>query len=697
MIPRPPSIHGLIEEQAALRPDAVAVTGDSGAKLTYRDLNARANALARELITRGVSAERCVAIALPRSMDFIIAALAVLKAGGAYVPLDPSYPVQRTEFLLRDSQAPLVISDGVPQGPTEGVEYLSIDGPWNHDASNPSVLLDRRNLAYVIHTSGSTGVPKGVAVSHGDVLSLADDPRLAVAPGESFAHLAPTSFDAAVLEIWVPLTRGGHVLLLCEEQVTIDALVRDLRTHSPDWMWLTAGLFHLLVDYDVEALAAVGVLIAGGDVLSPQHVRAARSVVKRAMYAGYGPTETTVFATMHAVPAIDAAEITPSVPLGSPLRGKRIQILGDGGSEVAPGAQGEIYIAGSGISRGYHGRPALTAERFLPDPSAAVPGARRYRTGDRGSLLPNGEINFHGRLDRQVKIRGFRIELGEIESTLATHDSVAGAAAGVVSSAGGKRLVAYAVRSAAGMDLTAAQLRDWTAQRLPVYMVPANFAIVDELPLDQNGKLDRRALTATWASREAFELPSYEAPRGTVEQRVAEAFVDVLGIDRVSRTDDFFTLGGDSLLALRLLQNLLIQGFAVSPRTFFRSPDVAGIAKTVTDAETTNYDESDNVGVQDKTPVSKSSATGMENEGATDRLEKDEKSEFNVVVNREGQYSIWPIDRQLPPAWSEIGYQATKDKCLAHIETIWTDMRPLSLRGSGSQAEPFRADSATLR
>jgi amino acid adenylation domain-containing protein len=572
-------IHRLVEHEAALRPDALAVSAD-GQALSYGELNARANRAARHLRDHGVGLESRVAVALPRSVDFVVAALAVLKAGGVYVPIDPAYPEERRRFMLADGDAIVAIVDGAgPLAPGVRSVDLHDTDVESRSAADLDVEVHPENLAYIIYTSGSTGVPKGVAITHRDVVNLIQaDPRLAVAPGDTVAHLAPTAFDASTFEIWSALARGGHVAALVQQQVSIEELGRSLRRSRPDWLFLTTGLFHLLVDHDLDALRSVGTLITGGDVLSPHHVRAAAAVTGQSAYAAYGPTETTVFASLH---AIGAAAGYDRVPLGSGLAGKAMRILGPDLEELADGEVGEIYLGGEGLARGYHERPGLTADRFLPDPYASVPGARMYRTGDRGRRLPDGEVEFHGRVDRQVKVRGFRIELGEIEAALAAHERVAATAVSAVGDdEGGKRLVAYAAPTP-HQELTTADLRAWVAQRLPAYMAPTHYVIVDELALDPNGKVDRTALPAPWKRRADLQLPVPVAPRTPTEELVAQVLADELGLDEVGRDDDFFELGGDSLRSVRVLEHLRSRGMMLSARQFFGHPTVAGLADLV--------------------------------------------------------------------------------------------------------------------
>lgn len=574
------TIHELVESWATAAPSAPAVqTADE--TMTYGELNGRADHLAAVLHARGVLPESRVGVAIPRSADAIVAFLGILKAGGAYVPLDPDYPAERRAFILDNSGvAALVTVSSVGQLEPGNVPVVLLDDHAEVIPA-PRVEVTDRNCAYVVYTSGSTGKPKGVMVEHRSVVALLNnDPRLAIAPGDTVAHFAPTAFDASVFEIWGALCRGAQVLILSGSQVSIEDLGRQLRDGRPDWLFLTTGLFHLLADFDLAALKPVGRLLTGGDVLNPERVRAAAATTT--VYAAYGPTETTVFTSLHS-PSTD--QESSRVPLGYGLEGVQLHVL-DGRLEQAPqGEIGELYISGSGLARGYHGRPALTAERFLPDPYSDTPGARTYRTGDLGLLLPNGEVEFRGRIDRQVKVRGFRIELGEIENVLLTAPEVSAAAVTAVPSVDGdKRLAAY-VAPSAGVDLATSELRSWVAAHLPDHAIPATFVILDELPLDANGKVDRRALPPAWASRGVVQgLPPFEAPGSEIERIIAMAWAEALELDQVGVRDDFYALGGDSLRSVAVLERLRAIGIRFTAAEFFGNPTVAELAVVFDDA-----------------------------------------------------------------------------------------------------------------
>ncbi|MBB4906166.1 non-ribosomal peptide synthetase [Actinophytocola algeriensis] len=570
------TIHELVAGWASTTPSAPAVRTADGV-LTYGELDSRAARLAAALRAGGVGREDRVGVVVPRSAAAIVAFLGVLKAGAAYVPLDPDYPAERRAFMLADAGVVALVTDSAADVVVEDPRVPVIDLATGLDgtAPLPAEPGDADQCAYVIYTSGSTGTPKGVVVEHRSVVSLLrNDSRLAIAPGETVAHFAPTAFDASVFEIWGALCRGAEVAILAGSQVSIEDLGDQLRDLRPDWLFLTTGLFHLLADFDLAALKSVGTLLTGGDVLNPARVAAAAGTTT--VHAAYGPTETTVFTSFHAAAPEGG---TDRVPLGSPLSGVTVRALDEGLVPVPDGAVGELYIGGAGVARGYHGRPRLTAERFLPDPFSTRPGGRLYRTGDLGAVRPDGELEFHGRVDRQVKVRGFRIELGEIEHVLLTAPDVASAAVVAVPGADGdKRLAAYVV-PVAGAEPAVSELRSWVTARLPDHAVPATFVLLGQMPLDVNGKPDRGALPSPWSSRDAVQgLPAYVAPDTELARTIAGAWAEALELDRVGAHDEFYALGGDSLRSVAVLERLRATGIRFTAAEFFSHPTVAELA-----------------------------------------------------------------------------------------------------------------------
>ncbi|MES1240862.1 MAG: amino acid adenylation domain-containing protein, partial [Acidobacteriota bacterium] len=477
-------LHRLFEEQARLRPDAVALD-DGRRSLTYAGLDARADLLAGRLRALGVGPEVPVAFCLDRSIEAVETILAVLKAGGAYVPLDPSHPAERLGWMIADSGARvLVTAPGMPVLP--GIQTLRLDDP-GPAAAHPLEEIDPDGLAYIFYTSGSTGRPKGVVATHRNVVRLVRGTDFAdFGPGETHLLLAPLSFDASTLELWGPLLNGGRLAIFPARVPALDELARAIAGRGVTTLWLTAGLFHQLVDARPEALKPLRRLIAGGDVLSPAHVRRALEQGV-AVVNGYGPTEGTTFTCCHPVRE-DEAPVPTQVPIGRPIANARVHIVDDGFQPVPIGVAGELLAGGLGVARGYLGRPERTAERFVPDPWGD--GERLYRTGDRARLLSDGRIEFLGRMDRQVKIRGFRVEPGEIEAALARHPAVAETVVVVREDGGDRRLVAYVVAK----DGEVGNLRRFLEPVLPAPLIPSAFVVLPALPLTVNGKVDRKAL-----------------------------------------------------------------------------------------------------------------------------------------------------------------------------------------------------------
>ncbi|HSF41300.1 MAG TPA: non-ribosomal peptide synthase/polyketide synthase [Thermoanaerobaculia bacterium] len=560
--PREMPIHRLFEEQAALHPERVALVLDDE-EMTYGELDRRANGLAWHLLSLGIAPETLVGVALDRSPGLVVAFLGILKAGGAYVPLDPADPAARRELLLEEAGVSLVVTEE-----TLRAEARS-DAP-------PAVPADA--LAYVLFTSGSTGKPKAVGVPHRAVVRLVRGADYAdFGPEQVFLQLAPAAFDASTLEIWGPLLSGGRLVLFPPRTPSLAELEEALARHGVTTLWLTAGLFHQVVESRLGSLRGLSQLLAGGDVLSPAAVnRVLAELPGCALINGYGPTENTTFTCCHTV----RAPIPPgaSVPIGRPIANTRVHVLDAAFRPVPDGVPGELFAGGDGLARGYLGRPELTAERFVPDPSGE-PGARLYRTGDRARRRPGGEIEFLGRIDQQVKIRGFRVEPGEVEAALARHPGVREAvvAAGE-DGAGARRLVAYVV-PAEGPGPASSELRSFLREILPDPLVPAAFVAIPEIPLTPNGKVDRRALPAPGAAAAARE---YVAPRNAVEEILAEIWAEALGVERVGAEDDFFELGGHSLLAVRLTSRVYdVLGIRLPVRAVFDAPTLGELAETV--------------------------------------------------------------------------------------------------------------------
>ncbi|MFF3261848.1 amino acid adenylation domain-containing protein [Streptomyces sp. NPDC002932] len=567
----------LFAAQVARTPDAVAVVGE-GRELSYRELDALANAAARRLIGEGVRPGGRVALFLERSVSAVVMTLAVVKAGAVYVPLDTRYPSERVELIVGQSGVSHVVTDrdaGVMAVPA-GVRVLSPMSDGEGDSSDPAVVVHADQPVYAMFTSGSTGVPKGVAVTHRNVADLAAQTMYANGAHSRVLFHSAMAFDASTYEMWVPWLNGGTLVVAPAGHLDAAAYEGLISEHGISALWLTAGLFRVMAEEVPEAFAGVREVWAGGDVVPPEAVR---RVMERCpeltVVNGYGPTETTTFATTHRIHR--PLDYAGAIPIGEPLDNHRAYVLDEALRLVAPGTPGELYIAGAGLAQGYLDRPSLTADRFVADPYGPV-GTRMYRTGDLVRWNAGGSLEYLGRADQQVKLRGFRIEPGEIETALSAQEGV-GQAAVVVREdrPGDKRLVAYLV--AAGLArIDTEAVRRALAGILPEYMVPSAFVVLDEIPLTVNGKVDRRALPAPQLANDT----TGRAPRGPGEEVLCGLFAEVLGLTSVTIDDHFFHLGGHSLLATRLISRIRQTfGVQITVRDLFQGPTVAALAEYV--------------------------------------------------------------------------------------------------------------------
>jgi amino acid adenylation domain-containing protein len=581
-------IHHLVEAQAARTPDAVAVSSEAGS-LTYAELNARANRLAQWLRARGVGPDVRVGICVERGAEMVAGVLAVLKAGGAYVPLDPAYPADRLRFMLEDSAPAVLLTQGPLAGMFAGIDVPVVDvagdaGAWDAEPeSDPRPAgLAPDHLAYVIYTSGSTGRPKGVMNQHRTLVNRLSWGQKAWRLGADEAVLGQTSlsFDGHVRELLWPLTAGARVVLARPDGHREPAYLAELvRREAITTLNLVPSLLQALLEHPgFAACGGVRRILCGGEALPSALVRQVRDVLPGAeLHNLYGPSEA---ATALTAPECDGGEARAVVPIGRPIANTRVYVLDGGGQPVPVGVAGELCIAGTGVARGYLGRPGMTAERFVPDPFSSEPGGRMYRTGDRTRRLADGRVEFLGRTDFQLKVRGFRVEPGEIEARLLDVPQVREAVAAVHGEGGGQRLVAYFTASQA---VEAEALRAHLAERLPEHMVPAAYVRLDALPLTPSGKLDRRALPAPDA--DAFAARDYEAPATTAEDTVAGIWAEVLRLERVGRHDQFFELGGHSLLAVQVVSRVRqALGVEAAVRDLFLHPVLADFARCLDSA-----------------------------------------------------------------------------------------------------------------
>ncbi|MFD7033650.1 amino acid adenylation domain-containing protein, partial [Streptomyces sp. NPDC059917] len=579
------SVADLFAAQAARTPDAVAVVAE-GAEVTYAELDARANRLAHFLVDQGVGAESVVGLCLPRGVETIAAILAVWKAGAGYLPIDPEQPAERIAFQLADSGAVTLLGTRAVLGElsVETPAPLVLDAPEvaaaidAYAATAPGTAPSPDALAYVIYTSGSTGTPKGVAVTHRSLTNYVCSVPGRVGlgnPGDRYALLQAQVTDLGNTILFASLTTGGQLHILDHDAATDPAVVTGyLAEHAIDHVKaVPSHLAALAVGDGPASVLPAKSLVLGGEAASPAWVRELLAAAgTRGVFNHYGPTETTI--------GVTTTRLTPervaggAVPIGSPVPNVRLYVLDQWLSPVAPGIAGELYVAGAALARGYVGRAALTAERFVAAPFSGT-GERMYRTGDRVRWNAEGELEYLGRADEQVKIRGFRIEPGEVQTVVAAHPSVAQAAVIAREDApGDTRLVAYVVPTdGANTDELADSVRRFVAERLPDHMAPSAVVALDALPLTANGKLDRKALPAP-----EYVTGSGRGPSSVREEILCAVFAEILGLDGVGVDDSFFELGGHSLLAIRLVETLRGRGVSVSVRALFQTPTVAGLA-----------------------------------------------------------------------------------------------------------------------
>jgi amino acid adenylation domain-containing protein len=575
--PKARYVHELFAEQAAKTPDAVAVIFDDK-QLTYRELDVKSNQLAHHLRKLGVKADTLVGVCVERSLEMVIGLLGILKAGGAYVPLDPRYPKDRVEFVLKDAAAPVLLTQTSLAGDMpSSAKTIRLDADWATIAAESGAKLESAtkgaDLAYVIYTSGSTGVPKGVEIPHEALANFLQSMKTTPGLTAEDVLLAVTtiSFDIAGLELFLPLITGAKLVVLSREDATDGfRLLHHLTAHNVTLLQATPATWRLLLDVQWPGSPKLKML-CGGEAL-PRDLADQLLAKGGELWNMYGPTETTVWSTL--------ARVMPDQPIhiGRPIANTNIFILDAQLNPTPIGVPGELHIGGMGLARGYHNREQLTAEKFIKDPFAKDPNARIYKTGDLARYLPDGNIEHLGRLDHQVKLRGFRIELGEIEQVLNQHPGIA--ASTVVAredSPGDKRLVAYVVN--ANGAVKPSELREHLRTKLPDYMVPAAFVALDKLPLTPNGKVDRKALPKPEIEA-VTDQSKFVAPSTETEVALAKIWCDVLHLQKVGLNDNFFDIGGHSVLLLQVHARIgAVTSTKVSVAELFQYPTISALAQ----------------------------------------------------------------------------------------------------------------------
>ncbi|MCU4825161.1 amino acid adenylation domain-containing protein, partial [Bacillus cereus] len=587
--PQNQTIHELFEQQVKRTPEKTALILED-CQICYAELNHRANQLARYLNECGVRKGDLIGISMERSADLYIGILAILKLGGAYVPLDSQYPKQRLSYVLEDSNISLLLTHGelssvLPEVP---VTVICVDKDRQQIDSMSGSNLNRSgsgdDLAYVMYTSGSTGKPKGVSIIHRGVVRLVKGNDFAeLDESKTFLQLAPVAFDASTFEIWGSLLNGGCLAVMSAETPTVEEIAKAIKKHQVTTLWLTAGLFSLVVDQQLEALTELHQLLVGGDVVSVPHVRKVLELGNVQVINGYGPTEGTTFTCCFSVPQGWNGD---TLPIGRPIANTEVFILDSHLNPVPPGVPGEMYIGGDGLAREYWRLPDLTRERFIPHPFNKTPKARLYKTGDLVRYLSDGNIEFIGRLDHQVKIRGFRIELGEIENKLQKYKKIKETVVTTRNDKNGNKYICAYYTSEKGIPNN--KLREFLRSSLPEYMIPTYFLNLDKFPLTENGKIDKRALPTPDISHNTNL--QYEAPKNDTEKKLVAIWENVLERERIGINDDFFDLGGHSLKASMVISRIRKRfGVEVRIKEVFENSTIKQLSELIQKKDKKHY------------------------------------------------------------------------------------------------------------
>jgi amino acid adenylation domain-containing protein len=578
------NVHNLFDERAAVMASRIAVTiGDTS--MTYGELNENADDLAFRLGELGVGLSSRVGICLDRGVDMVVSILGVLKSGAAYVPLDPCYPPERLQFMAADAGLSASIIDSSLKAPwlAETVPCLRVKGEFRprgavtkRKAITRDAEIGADSPAYIMYTSGSTGVPKGAVIPHRGITRLVCSPDYVdISADDVFLQLAPISFDASTFEIWGALLNGARLAVMPPGHTSLAEIGEAIRREGVTILWLTGGLFNLMVDERLEDLRPVKQLLVGGEALSVAHVEKAMSVLESTQFInGYGPTENTTFTCCHRIRR--GEDLSRGVPIGRAIRGTQVKVVNEQLHEVAPGEEGELLAGGDGVALGYWNRPELTAERFVHDPVSGAAQSLYYRTGDRVRMRDDGVIEFLGRRDGQVKLRGFRIEVGEIESALRKHAGVKDCAVKAIQRAGCHGFLAAYVVRATQTEVGGEELSAHLRSLLPDHMWPGTWVFLQQLPLNPNGKVDRAALPEP---ADSLTDVAAERPVSDLERIIAETWRGVMGGREPGLEISFFDAGGDSLQVTRLHERLNREhGIALSLTDLFQYPSVRSLA-----------------------------------------------------------------------------------------------------------------------